>query len=259
MNQSALEKNLAELGISAIRFFDSIGSTNDEALTWAAEGSPDCALVVADEQTKGRGRLNRHWITEPDAALAFSLILRPTEMEARSIQLFSALGAVGVQQSLERLYNLPALIKWPNDVLVNEKKLCGILVETVWMGQQIESLVIGIGVNVAPSSVPDPAGLMFPATCVESEAGEEIDRLMLLKKILENIFSWRKQLSCEAFYATYKKHLAFRGRWVKINMPGEIEISGILKGLGKDGSLLLENDLGEEISIAAGDLRLRPN
>jgi BirA family biotin operon repressor/biotin-[acetyl-CoA-carboxylase] ligase len=63
MNQSALEKNLAELGISAIRFFDSIGSTNDEALTWAAEGSPDCALVVADEQTKGRGRLNRHWIT----------------------------------------------------------------------------------------------------------------------------------------------------------------------------------------------------
>jgi len=258
MNLDKLKFSLQEAGATDYRYFHCIGSTNDEALAWAAQGAPDGAVVVADEQTKGRGRLSRKWITRPGAALAFSVVLRPSDQECQSLQLFSALAALAVQQALAKLTQLPAEIKWPNDVLVNGKKLCGILVETVWMETQVEALVVGIGVNVASSSVPPAKDLLFPATCVEAEAGHEVQREELLTAILDEFFDWRKRISEASFLDIYCRYLAFKGRSVKINMPGDVEIAGKLSGVNADGSLLVEIKSGEEICVVAGDLRLRP-
>ncbi|MEN4100610.1 MAG: biotin--[acetyl-CoA-carboxylase] ligase, partial [Anaerolineaceae bacterium] len=119
--------HLAGLPVSELRYFDSIGSTNDEALRWAEQGAPDAALVVADTQTAGRGRMDRRWVTRPGVALAFSLALRPTPVEASALGLFSPLGALAVAAALRENYGLLAEVKWPNDVLLERRKCCGIL------------------------------------------------------------------------------------------------------------------------------------
>lgn len=257
MNEVDLSQALKGLEIPRFQFFERTGSSNDVALTWAANGAPDGALVIADEQTQGRGRMNRQWVTVPGAALAFSLIFRPGHQELEGVSLFSALAGVAVQQALEKTFGLPAEIKWPNDMLVNGKKLCGVLVESVWMEARVEAVVVGIGVNVAPSSVPAPEMLLFPATCVETEAGRPVERLVLLREILKEITAWRKHLLSSAFYQLYSSRLAFQGQWVKVSQPGDQITYGRLKGVGTNGCLLLESEAGDEIALTAGDVHLR--
>ncbi|NTU55749.1 MAG: biotin--[acetyl-CoA-carboxylase] ligase, partial [Anaerolineales bacterium] len=121
MNQQELESVLANLNLSAIHFFDSIGSTNDEAMVWAKKGARDLSLVVADEQTMGRGRLDRPWFTPSRTALAFSLILRPTSAEKPLLSRTVGLAALALSDVLQTL-NLDPQIKWPNDILLNGRK-----------------------------------------------------------------------------------------------------------------------------------------
>ena len=118
MNQNELKKSLSKLPLGDIRYFDSIGSTNDEALAWAATDAPDLSLVIADEQTAGRGRLDRKWFTPKGTALAFSLILRPTAAERPHLSRTVGLAALAVADSL-RTRGLAAQIKWPNDILIS--------------------------------------------------------------------------------------------------------------------------------------------
>jgi BirA family biotin operon repressor/biotin-[acetyl-CoA-carboxylase] ligase len=166
-----------------------------EAAEWLQAGAADFSLVLANEQTAGRGRFQRRWYTPPDAALAFSLILRPRESEeGQQSLLFTGLGAVAVCEALERLYGLRPQIKWPNDVLVTGKKVCGILSEAHWQGEKLLGIVLGIGINVAPSSVPPVSAVLFPATCVEDclassiyQAPVRVDRFQLLAGVLERI------------------------------------------------------------------------
>ena len=132
MNESSLKKSLSKINIGGLRWFDSIGSTNDEALAWAAAGADDLSIVIADEQTQGRGRLNRRWFTPKGSALAFSLILRP----AASAHLSRTVGlaALSIAESCLNL-GLAPRIKWPNDILLNGRKTAGILVESGWSGE----------------------------------------------------------------------------------------------------------------------------
>src|SRR5512141_2769024 len=115
MRRNELSAALAGLPLGGLRFFTTIGSTNDEALAWAAEGAPDQSLVVADEQTAGRGRAGRRWHTPPGAALAISLILRPTPVERTLPARTTGLAALAITQCCTAM-NLQASIKWPNDV-----------------------------------------------------------------------------------------------------------------------------------------------
>src|SRR5215216_7195670 len=126
MNQTELRKALSKLSLGDVRYFDSIGSTNNEALAWATRGAKDLSLVIADEQTAGRGRLDRKWFTPKGTALAFSLLLRPTAEEKPFLTRIVGLAALAVAESLLKL-ELNAQIKWPNDILTNGKKVCGIL------------------------------------------------------------------------------------------------------------------------------------
>lgn len=158
MDHGQLKQALKDLPLGAIRYYDTIGSTNREAINWVEKDAPDLAIVIADEQTEGYGRKGRKWYTAKGDALAISLVLRPLFSEGSAagpkskdssqIASLTALGALAVTETLRGDYNLDAKIKWPNDVLVNGYKLAGILAEAVWLGEILAAAVIGIGVNV---------------------------------------------------------------------------------------------------------------
>jgi BirA family biotin operon repressor/biotin-[acetyl-CoA-carboxylase] ligase len=258
MDERKLAAALHGLGLGGLRFLSSTGSTNDEALAWAAEGAKDLSLVFADEQTAGRGREGRKWFTPPGSALAFSLILRPTGLERELVGRYSGLGALALVRALEKKPGIRAQIKWPNDVLINEKKAAGILVETVWLGDEVDSVVLGMGVNVAPESVPPPEGLNFPATCVQTEGVIAIPRLVLLKNLLAELISLRASLASDEFLQAWEAALAFRGQTIRV-WVGEMEpVSGEIAGLEADGGLRVRLDTGEIRAIRFGEVHLRP-
>ena len=211
-----LKKIFEGLPIAEIRYFPSTGSTNEDALHWAAQGADDGSLVIADQQTSGRGRLGRKWVTNPGAALAFTLILRPTEKEIKQLSLFSPLGALAVSEAIRQYCRLTAQVKWPNDVLVNRKKVCGVLAETQWTESTLNGLVLGIGINISPASIPDRTDLLFPATCLESECGHELDREKFLRAVISEIFHLRLKLGSNEFLQFWEEQLAFKGEVVHV-------------------------------------------
>jgi BirA family biotin operon repressor/biotin-[acetyl-CoA-carboxylase] ligase len=256
MNQQELEAVLSTLNLREIRFFDSTGSTNNEALAWAKNGAGDLSLVVADEQTLGRGRLDRPWFTPPKTALAFSLILRPTHEEKPLLSRIVGLAALALSDVL-LTFDLEPQIKWPNDILLNGRKLAGILIEATWLEDEVNSLVIGMGINVANAAVPSTDILGFPATSLENMLGYVPDRKVLLHAILANIIALRPHLGTDSFISSWEKKLAYFGRQVRVEMGGEKSVSGKVVGLESDGSLRLQGDDGNSISVQFGDVRLR--
>lgn len=262
MNAEVLKNHLAGLPVPEIRFFESIGSTNDEALRWASEGAADGSLVAADQQTRGRGRFNRRWVTRAGAALAFSLILHPSAQEQKHLGLFSPLGALAICRALEQTLGLQPQIKWPNDVLLNQRKAAGILVEAAWLGERLQGIVTGIGVNVSAEAVPPDDQVLFPAISVEQAAGQKVDRVRLLQAILQALFYWRPQIGSSAFHQAWEDRLAFKGEWVRVEAGGESApdrspITGQVVGIDPAGNLQLRTAENEIRSVAVGDVHLR--
>jgi BirA family biotin operon repressor/biotin-[acetyl-CoA-carboxylase] ligase len=258
MDEQTLREGLAGLNIPAIQYFDNLPSTNDFAMVWVEKGAPDFSLVVADSQSAGRGRLGRHWVTVPGAALAFSLVLRPNLGEKDYLALFSPLAGLAVSLALEKTYGLQPAIKWPNDVLLSRKKVAGILAESVWEGQEPSGVILGIGINIAPSSVPPADKLLFPAISVEQILGQPADRVLLLKAVLKEIVAWRPFLATPSFLAAWQSRLAFRGEWVEASQPGKTGLRGRVMKIDTNGHLILLDGNENEISITAGDIHLRP-
>lgn len=257
MDERTLRKNLSDIPLGGLRTFEQTGSTNDIALAWAADGAPDLALVYAEEQTSGRGRGNRRWFTPAGKALAFSLVLRPLPDEEQSVPLFSGLGALAVCDALEKL-GLNPEIKWPNDILLNRHKACGILAEAVWVGEKVDSIILGIGVNVTPEAVPSTELLNYPATSIEDEMGKTVKRMSLLRNILKSLLYWRGQLSKDVFHIAWESHLAFRGEKVEIQTEGVPAILGQVDGLERDGSLRLRSSDGRVSTVQFGEVHLNP-
>lgn len=258
MSERELFEALRGLPIPEVRFYAETGSTNQDGLDWAAQGAPDLALVVADHQTAGRGRLGRRWFTPAGSALAFSLVLRPVALSADQIPFYSPLGALSVAQALENAYRLQPQIKWPNDVLLNHRKVCGVLAESLWQGDDLQAIVLGIGINVAPSSVPPADQVLFPATCVEEAAGQPINRWGLLAESLKVLLEWRSQLTGYAFLRAWQERLAFMGQMVRLENPGGDSFEGLLLGIDDYGHLRLQLKDGSHQTFSIGDLKLRP-
>lgn len=277
LSQERLEVKLADLPLGAIRFLDRVTSTNDEAATWITTGAPDLALVVADEQTQGRGRSGRVWYTPPSAALAFSLVLYLQHMDAYILPRLTALGAVAVREALHQVYGLPAQIKWPNDVLVHRRKIAGILAEAQWSGEQMSALILGVGINIAAESIGSArrseAELRFPATYLEEVLERPVYRLEVLHAVLAALLHWRPRLSSPAFLQIWEASLAFRGEMVQIisgqtggkdglprvlERPSAPSEQGKIMGLAPDGSLKLRTADGTVKTVRFGEVRLRP-
>lgn len=258
MNQTQLQARLASLPIPTIRYYPSVGSTNDLAGEWSAAGAPEYALVVADEQTAGRGRAGRRWHTPPGAALALSLVLRPTAHPQMQIPHLTALGALAVCTTLIETYALPAQIKWPNDVLVHGKKLCGVLVEAAWQAESIQHAVLGVGVNVTAAAVPVGIPLDFPATDIETELGKPVDRLDLIYQVLAQMLGWYARLGSPEFVSAWKLHLAWMNLPVEVYTDAGTVLSGQIAGLAGHGALQLRLTNQQLVEVEFGEVQLRP-
>lgn len=256
MNKHELQDALSSLPLGGLRYFASVGSTNDEALAWAAEGAKDLSLVVADEQTAGRGRSGRKWFTPPGASLTFSLILRPTAAERTHPTRTTGLGALALADPL-RTRGLAVQIKWPNDVLINGKKAAGILVESVWTGGTLDASILGMGVNALAASVPPADQILFPATSIESEFGASVDRAELFRDILASLIGWRSRLDTHEFMQAWEDALAFRGERVQAWAGNDLPLIGTLLGLEPDGSLRLRDEHGNPVTVQFGEIHLR--
>ncbi|HSB65924.1 MAG TPA: biotin--[acetyl-CoA-carboxylase] ligase [Anaerolineales bacterium] len=274
MDQASVETGLADLLLPAIRFFNSIDSTNNEAWRWMDAGAPHGALVIADEQTAGRGRLQRRWVTVSTGGLAFSMALLAPPLQSIHLSRLTGLGALAACQALQILYKLPAKIKWPNDILLDDRKTGGVLVEARWTGGDLKAAVIGIGINIAsisitPENLP-PETLNFPVTCVERALGQPVERMELLHAILQSFFSWFSRLDSNEVIQAWEDNLAYRGQWVELS-PGHLNLSthrgtdlsgnrmGKVIGLTSDGSLRLSDKSGKLFTVQAGEIHLRPN
>lgn len=240
-----------------IHHFDKLGSTNDFLKTLAAE--PEFTCVVASEQTAGRGRRDRQWHSSPGDGLYLSVLLLP--MTSRRISLLSLMTSVAVAETLiER--NIGGVdIKWPNDVLVNERKLCGILVESVGTGASAPRIIAGIGVNLNHQSFPDE--LSSTATSLKIETGQTtvVDefRDQLLKKLAEWYVRW--QGGEERLILDRWQQLSSYGRGLQVTIALDDEVlSGETAGLTDDGALILRLPDGNLRTILSGDVaRLRKN
>jgi BirA family biotin operon repressor/biotin-[acetyl-CoA-carboxylase] ligase len=217
--------------------------------------------VIADEQTAGRGRLNRRWYTPPGAALAASLIIKGQVLAAgpELIPRLTAWGALALSEALEALSQGEAAvqIKWPNDVLLAGRKVAGILAEAHWIGDHLSAAILGIGVNVHPKAVPPPAELIFPAISVEAGLGRPVDRLDVLYALLERLLAWRERLESPAFLSAWEARLAYRDEWVTV-VRDEDSLEIQVLGLDPEGALLGRDRNGQELHLHFGEIRVRP-
>lgn len=258
MIPTSLQTCLSHTRVNQIKYFESIGSTNDEALAWIHSGAEDFSLVIANEQTKGRGRFDRHWVTRPGSSLAFTLILKPKPNEKEMIPLFSPLCGIAVREAVEKCLGTTVEIKWPNDVLINRKKFCGILVEASWIESELAGIVLGIGINISRDSVPPMEFQQFPATSLENETSLSINRFEILQNVLLSLDQWRVKLGTSEFMETWENHLAFVDEQVRIEHSEKPSIIGKMKGINPQGNLVLVLDGGQEMSFEIGDVHLRP-
>ncbi|MDQ2921443.1 MAG: biotin--[acetyl-CoA-carboxylase] ligase [Acidobacteriota bacterium] len=240
--------------------FDSLPSTNVEAARRAVEGAPEGLCVVASEQTAGRGRRERHWVSPKDAGLYFSIILRP-QMEQSGWPLLTLMAGVAVYDALLDSCGLVSDIKWPNDILANGRKLCGILAETVdtAMGRAV---VVGIGINLRNKSFPSELDRV--ATSIEAETGE-MPNLEAVLDALIRAFAWHYQVlqlpaGPEDIVTTWSGHSSYgTGKQIQVTDTNET-FAGTTRGLERDGALRVETDAGEIRIVRAGDVAsVRPS
>jgi BirA family biotin operon repressor/biotin-[acetyl-CoA-carboxylase] ligase len=169
------------------------------------------------------------------------------------------LAALSIADSLTQT-GLAPRIKWPNDILLNGRKAAGILVESVWSGEDVDSLVIGMGINVHKESVPPTDMLQFPATSLEEMLGHETPaREEILFNVLSAFIHWRERLGTDELIHAWEEMLAFRGDQVEVKAGGEIPVTGKVDGLESDGSLRLKDAHDNSVIVRFGDVSLRPS
>lgn len=260
MNQKELAVLLHDLPLGEIRWYDSVASTNTCALEWLQEFPPEYTLVATDQQTAGYGRNQRSWHSQTGASLTFSFIVHPNQTEQDAMPLFSALAALAVCAAIASYSSkVDVSVKWPNDVLLNGKKAAGILAEAAWQGNQPVRLVIGIGVNVQPASLPPSDELLFPAISLEQAIGSSVDRWDLLHRILHAFLELRAIFPSPEFMDAWRCKLAFLGEQVTISKMGEESQHGIFMGVDEQGYLMLKEKSGRISTFPLGDVSLRPN
>jgi len=254
-DEKELTHLLESIQRGAWQYHPVVGSTNDIALRWAKKDAPDWGLVIADQQTAGRGRGNRRWVTRPGSALAISLVMRPSPRELQMLPRFTALAALGLVEVLGGL-GLQAEIKWPNDVLLGGKKVAGVLVETEWRENDLTALVVGLGVNILPESLPAADQLRYPAISVAQALDDPVDRWALLVDLVGAMKTLRPSLTSDNFVLAWNKHLAFRDEVKSINLPGGIVKDYKIIGVTPEGALRVRDCCGGQVEIVSGEIEI---
>lgn len=241
------------------RFYyeDSLDSTNIRAKTLAQEGAAHGTVVLTEEQVSGKGRMGRGWVTPKGSSIAMTCILRP-KFPPQKASMLTLLMGLSVAQAIRSQYQLDAWIKWPNDIVISGKKICGILTEMNTEAEKIHDVVIGVGINGNLTNFPED--LRQKATSLQQELGHTVVRAPLVAAVLEIFeknyenFCIRENLS--AFMETYNQILINRNRQVQVLKSGK-KLEGIAHGINSQGELLVEKEDQSIVHIYAGEVSVR--
>lgn len=254
-NLKELEKKFAgKLFGKKVCYYAETASTNDDAFSMGMAGAAEGTVVIADRQSRGRGRRQRLWHSPANVNLYTSLILRPQIHSFESSRI-PIMAGVAVADVLESFCPGCVGLKWPNDVLLNHKKVCGILSQARIHQGRIDFIVLGIGINVNMSLDQFPEEIRHTATSLIMQTGREFSRQELLIRLYENLEKWYKQLTQNGFDAIRKKWLDFAimmNQNIQVAFGNEI-IEGRAKDIDSDGALILFVERNKEIKVSAGD------
>ena len=236
-------------------YYARIGSTNDIARDLAQARAAEGTLVIADEQTAGRGRLGRQWFSPPNSSLLMSLILYPPLAPSQA-QRLTMICSLAIVNAIQEIAQLQAQIKWPNDLLLAGKKTGGILTELGLHGQSLAYTIVGIGLNVNVRAKQMPGFLRDIATSIAQVRRRPIAREPLLCAILEHVERRYDRLrQGETPAEEWAAHLATLGKWVRVSDPRET-LEGWAEGVDEDGALFLRLADGSRRRLLAGDVTL---
>ena len=229
------------------QFYPALESTNDTALIWLRDGAEDGSIVITNHQTSGKGRQGKKWCTPPSSALTFSLIIRCEQNDSSQCTM---LAAVAVYELLAHLGIEKIGIKWPNDILIENDKVCGILSEALWSGEEFIGVVVGIGINISIDFSGTP--LSSKAISLSDVVKIPVDPLTLLNSILEILDNWRVHLGTARLFREWRRRLIGLGRMVTVG-----NVTGLAKTVTESGAICLELDDGQELQILAGNLEIK--
>ncbi|WP_113672429.1 biotin--[acetyl-CoA-carboxylase] ligase [Vallitalea guaymasensis] len=258
LNSEELHYNLnTEIIGNKIINFDKLDSTNQQAKKLALEGASNGTVVIAEEQTAGKGRRGKMWVSPPGTGIWMSAILRPSVMPENASMLTLVAG-LAVCKAVREITNLEASIKWPNDIVVNGKKICGLLTEMNSEIDFINFVVVGIGINVNIEKFPPELDNI--ATSLMIEGNQSYQRKILVKRTLE-IFEdyYKKYLETEdltKIIEEYNEHCINIGRKVRVTGRKQ-DITGNVKCVTNKGELIVTDQQGEDIVVTSGEVSVR--
>lgn len=238
-----------------IHVFDQLDSTNSEAYRIAREGGEEGELVISDRQLRGKGRLNRTWFSPPGVNLYVSIILRPL-IDLRNAPFITLMAAVATAQAVKEISGLRPRIKWPNDLLISDKKVAGLLNEMRGKAGKVDFIILGIGINVNMTLEMMPEEIRSLATSLREELGYEVSRAGILKVLTREVErGYQALLTGETgrILRQWEDFSQMVGRLVEMKSFDEV-IRGKVEGIDPDGSLILRAPDGSERKIIAGDV-----
>ncbi len=268
--RNALERRASRLAgfAASIRWFDRVSSTNDVAERAASAGAAHGTVVAADFQESGRGRLGRTWFSPPGAGLYTSVVIRPRDLAGpdRAVRADSAFAAsvtlttgVAIAEALRNATGLEAAIKWPNDLVVGWRKVCGILAEGAAAGDALQYVILGYGINVLPAAYP--SDIADRATSIESELGRPVDRAEVFAESITCLAERLRESSSGGFAAILDRWRRLSpssvGHRVQV-VSGAGWVDAITAGIDRDGALLVTDRAGQAPRrVIAGEVRWR--
>ncbi len=238
-------------------FFDEVASTNDIAMERGAKGDAEGLVVVSEGQSHGKGRMGRTWVSPKNVNLYLSILLRP-DISPPYAPVLTMMAAISTAQAITDVTGLKTIIKWPNDILVEQKKVSGILTEMNAEQERINHVVIGIGINVNMKSSDFPDNLRMPATSLMECMNKKVDRLNLLGTLintLERDYEELQNSGVMSIFNRWRKRCDILNKRIKVSLPGEV-ITGMAEDFTPEGGLILRLDGREKKVIYAGDVSL---
>ena len=243
---------------AAIHLFQEVDSTNDEAAALAGRGEAEGAIIIAETQRRGRGRMGRWWQSPRGLGLYLSVILRPT-IPPHGAPVLTLMGAVVGAEAIERTTGLIASLKWPNDLIVRGRKVGGILGEmAVEEGSRLLHVILGIGINVNQTETDFEGELRQTASSLQVEAGRPVDRTAIARSFCESLDGWYERFLCDGplpILEHARRRCLTLGRQVTAR-SGDQEISGLAVELDDDGRLVIRDASGGVHRLLAGDVTL---
>jgi BirA family biotin operon repressor/biotin-[acetyl-CoA-carboxylase] ligase len=253
LNPTSITKGLTTRFMGQnVLYYHSVTSTNDIARQQALQKAPEGTAVIADQQTTGRGRLKRAWVS-PQGNIAVTVVLYPAR---KNLHYLTMLASLAVLHSIENTTGLECQLKWPNDVLIKNKKVCGILLESQAEADSVDYANIGIGINVN-MKLADYPEIASIATSLADELGREVSRLEMIRNLFIEMEKLYLRLQAgESLLTEWRDNLITLGKNVRVRSNEDV-FEGIAEAVADDGSLLLCCPDGSLMKFMAGDVTLR--